>query len=216
MKRLLFILFSLLLTMPAVAQQQKADKRTHTIFAFKDFQDGKVLQPFGRFTRAKVNILLKNSTLCFLDSGVVKEAYVNNVLGVQFDSVRYMKLNEKQMGRVVAQSGYNYLLCVTTINKKKLEAETEGGDNLPFLDIPDAGFFYEVDGQAFEFDKGYPLTDKYYFSIMGTVIPANESQFKKYVKPELKTAFRNLMYDHYFSWSDPASLTQLFTYIKEQ
>ena len=146
----------------------------------------------------------------------MKEAYVQNVLGVEFDSVKYMKLRDSnQMGLVVAQKGYNYLLCVTTIDDKKLKDETEGGTNLPFFEITDAGAFFEIDGQAFTFKQGYPLKDKYYFSIKGELIPANETAFKKYVRPEMKKAFKNLMADHFWSWKDAKSLTQLFTYLPD-
>ncbi len=199
----------------AIAQQQVGDKRTHNIFIFPEFKEAKVLQPFGRFTKTKANIFLKASTLCFIQDGKIMEAYIKNVLGVEFDSVRYMKVNDTQMGRVVSEKGYNQLLCVTTINEKKLKDETVGGDNLPFLEITDAGAFLELDGQAFEFNKGFPLTDKYYFRIKGTVIPANESNFKKYVRPEMKNAFKRLMNDKFWSWKDPESLTQLFTYLPE-
>ena len=217
MKKILsFILLFVSLSFSGFAQQQAIEKRTQEIFAFKEFKDAKVLQPFGRFTRAKANILLKNSTLCFMDGKTVKEAYVQNVLGVEFDSVKYMKLrNSNQMGLVVAQKGYNYLLCVTTIDDKKLKDETEGGTNLPFFEITDAGAFFEIDGQAFTFKQGYPLKDKYYFSIKGELIPANETAFKKYVRPEMKKAFKNLMADHFWSWNDAKSLTQLFTYLPD-
>ncbi len=216
MKPILSFLLLLLTVLPLSAQQQTADVRTHSIFAFPEFSDAKVLQPFGRYTKAKANILLKNSTLCFVKDDKVMEAYVQNVLGVEFDSIRYMKVDDRCMGRVVASKGYNYLLEVTTIDAKKLQAETTGGDNLPFLDIPDAGAFFEIDGQAFEFDKGYPLTHRYYFSIMGKIIKANESAFKPYVRPEMKKAFKNLMADHFWSWNDIPSLTQLFAYLAEQ
>lgn len=217
MKKILLLLsFVLGIALPGVAQQQIADKRTQEIFAFKDFKQAKVLQSFGRFTKATANILLKNSTLCFIDGKTVKEAFVQNVIGVEFDSVRYMKLpNTNQMGRVVAQKGYNYLLCVTTINQTKLKEETEGGSNLPFFEITDAGAFFELDGQAFTFKQGYPLKDKYYFNIKGTLIPANETAFKKFVRPEMKKAFKNLMGDRFWSWSNEASLSQLFTYLPD-
>ncbi len=215
MKRFFLLLITGLLALQSQAQQQAIEVRTHSIFAFPEFKEAKILQPFGRYTKAKANILLKKSTLCFVKEDKIMEAYVQNILGVEFDSVKYMKLNESQMGRVVAQKGYNYLLCVTTINMTKLKAETEGGDNLPFLDIPDAGAFFEIDGQAFEFDKGYPLSDKYYFSIRGKVIPANETAFKKHVRPEMKTAFKRLMHDKFWSWNDAGSLSQLFTYLPD-
>ena len=215
-KYLTFILLFIGISISGFAQQQAVEKRTQDIFAFKDFKDAKVLQPFGRFTKAKANILLKNSTLCFIDGKNVKEAYVQNVLGVEFDSVKYMKIPESnQMARVVGQKGYNYLLCVTTINSQKLKDETEGGSNLPFFEITDVGAFFELDGQAFTFKQGYPLKDKYYFNIKGQVIPANETAFKKFVRPEMKKAFKNLMADRFWSWKDASSLMQLFAYLPD-
>ncbi|MBQ5370681.1 MAG: hypothetical protein IIU50_03885, partial [Bacteroidaceae bacterium] len=69
------------------------------------------------------------------------------------------------------------------------------------------------ESQTREYDKGFPLQDKYYFSIKGEIIPANESKFKKFVKPEMKEAFKRLMNDHLWSWKDPASLAQLFVFL---
>ena len=215
MRKIILVLFSSCLILPIAAQQQKADVRSHTIFAFPEFKEAKVLQPFGRFTKAKANKKKKNGALCFMQEDKVMQAYTRNVLGVEFDSIQYRKVDETKMGRVVAQKNHDYLLCVTTINMEKLKAETTGGDNMQFLDMPETGAFFEIDGGAFEFDKGYPLQNKYYFSVKGQVFPANETNFKKHVKPDMMKAFKRLMNDRYWSWNDPASLTQLFTYIKE-
>jgi len=215
MKRKIVFILIVLVCLPLAAQQQVGNLRTHSIFAYPEFKEAKVLQPFGRYTKAQANILLKGSTLCFIQDGKVMEAYVQNVLGVEFDSVRYMKVDDKAMGRVLASKGYNHLLVVTTINQQKLKDETTGGDNLPYLDIPDVGAFFEIDGDAYDYDKGYPLTQRYYFSIKGTVIPANESHFKPFVRAEMKKAFKNLMGDRFWSWNDPSSLAQLFTYLPD-
>ena len=179
--------------------------------------DAKVLQPFGRSVKARANIFLKNSALLFVQDGQVMQANIDRVLGVEFDSIKYMKVSSEQMGRVVAQKGYNYLLRVTTIDMDKYSAEVTGGENLPYLDLSDMGMFLEIDSdsQKWEEDYGYPLQNKYYFSIQGKIIPANESNFKKYVKPEMKKAFKRLMNDHYWSWTDEASLMQLFVYLEE-
>lgn len=221
MKKLLISLLTLVLCLPLAAQQQVADLRTHNIFAFDGFRDAKVIQPFGRHTTAKANILLKKGTLCFMENDTIKEAYLQNVLSVEFNAgtdslIRYMKVDDKRMGRVLASKGYNFLLCVTSINEKKLKDETVGGDNLPYFEAPDVGFFTVIDGDAFEYDKGYPLSNRYYFNLQGTIIVANETNFKKFVRPEMKTAFKNLMNDKYWSWNDPASLAQLFTYLPEK
>ncbi len=215
MRKLLCLLLLLAAAVPASAQQQTADKRSHQLFVFKEFKDAKVLQPFGRSTTAKANIFYKNGALCFMQDGKIMQAYTNNVLGVEFDSLQYKKVDDTCMGLVVASKGYNYLLRVTTIDMKQYKAETEGGDNLPFFEIPDIGAFVEIDGESFEYDKGYPLDDKYYFSIQGQIIPANETQFKKFVRPEMKEAFKNLMNDRLWSWRDESSLKQLFNYLPD-
>jgi len=214
-RKLLLLVAACCMALTLPAQQQTGDKRSHQPFVFKEFKDAKVLQTFGRYTKAKANILLKNSALCYLQDDKIMQAYTNNVLGVEFDSIKYMKVDENQMGRVLASKGYNHLLCVTSVNMAKYRAETEGGDNLPFLEITDAGAFFELDGESFEFDKGLPLQDKFYFHLKGRVVPANESNIKKLVRPEMRTAFKNLMYDKFWSWNDASSLAQLLQYLPD-
>lgn len=220
MKSLHFTLLAWLaaaLLWPAAAQQQVETRRTKSVFANPEFVEAKVLQPFGRSVKAKANILLKNSTLCFMRGDTILEAYVANVLGVEFDSIHYMKVNDKQMARVVAEKDYCYLLCVTTINMSQVARECAGSENV-LSDIGDgqlAARFAEAMSTDYSMKNGFPLQDKYYFNIRGQIIPANQTAFKPFVKPEMKNAFKRLMNDKWWSWKDPASLAQLFTYIKE-
>ena len=220
MKSLRFTLLAWLVTVilwPAAAQQQVETRRTKSVFANPEFVEAKVLQPFGRSVKAKANILLKNSTLCFMRGDTILEAYVANVLGVEFDSIHYMKVNDKQMARVVAEKDYCYLLCVTTINMSQVARECAGSENV-LSDIGDgqlAARFAEAMSTDYSMKNGFPLQDKYYFNIRGQIIPANQTAFKPFVKPEMKNAFKRLMNDKWWSWKDPASLAQLFTYIKE-
>ena len=220
MKSLRFTLLAWLVTVmlwPAAAQQQVETRRTKSVFANPEFVEAKVLQPFGRSVKAKANILLKNSTLCFMRGDTILEAYVANVLGVEFDSIHYMKVNDKQMARVVAEKDYCYLLCVTTINMSQVARECAGSENV-LSDIGDgqlAARFAEAMSTDYSMKNGFPLQDKYYFNIRGQIIPANQTAFKPFVKPEMKNAFKRLMNDKWWSWKDPASLAQLFTYLPE-
>ena len=220
MKSLRFTLLAWLVTVmlwPAAAQQQVETRRTKSVVANPEFVEARVLQPFGRSVKAKANILLKNSTLCFMRGDTILEAYVANVLGVEFDSIHYMKVNDKQMARVVAEKDYCYLLCVTTINMSQVARECAGSENV-LSDIGDgqlAARFAEAMSTDYSMKNGFPLQDKYYFNIRGQIIPANQTAFKPFVKPEMKNAFKRLMNDKWWSWKDPASLAQLFTYIKE-
>ena len=220
MKSIRFTLLAWLVTVmlwPAAAQQQVETRRTKSVFAHPEFVGAKVLQPFGRSVKAKANILLKNSTLCFMRGDTILEAYVANVLGVEFDSIHYMKVNDKQMARVVAEKDYCYLLCVTTINMSQVARECAGSENV-LSDIGDgqlAARFAEAMSTDYSMKNGFPLQDKYYFNIRRQSIPANQTACKPFVKPEMKNAFKRLMNDKWWSWKDPASLAQLFTYIKE-
>ena len=49
----------------------------------------------------------------------------------------------------------------------------------------------------------------------GVIVPAVESKFKKYVRPEMAKAFKNLMADRWWSWEDEASLKQLLPYLPD-
>lgn len=200
---------------PTFAQQQQELLRSTSPFYFEEFKDAKVLQPFGRFIKTKGNIFYKDGSFLYMENGKAMRADTKNILGVVIDSVEFKKVDDVQMGRVVAQQGYNYLLCVRTVDMKKYSAQVNGEENHPYLDMNEMGLFLEIDGesQTREYDKGFPLQDKYYFSIKGEIIPANESKFKKFVKPEMKEAFKRLMNDHLWSWKDPASLTQLFVFL---
>ncbi len=214
MKKIIILLLALLATGQTFAQQQKEDKRSQTQFAFPTFQDAKVLQPFGRFVKAKANILLLKSTLCYMEGDKVKEAYVKNILGVEFDSVKYVKV-DSVMGRVIATKGYNQLVCVTTIDRKQYEAETQGGENLPYFFMENSGLFLDLDPERQQIPKGLPLKDKFYFICKGKPVPANESKIKRIVRPDMKRAFKSLMEDRWWSWKDAESLKQLLDYLPQ-
>jgi len=203
------------LAFQAIAQQQVEQLRSMTPFVYPEFRNAKVLQTFGRSVTAKVNIFLKNAALLFMDGDTVKQAYTKNIIGVEFDSVKYLKV-DSVMGEVLASRKYNHLVRVTTIDMERLKAETQGGDNLPFLEIGGnlTTNFFEIDGQMFA-EKGYPLKDKYYFLVKGVVVPANESKFKSHVRPEMRAAFKNLMNERFWSWNDAASLKQLMEYLPD-
>lgn len=216
MKKLcLSCLVALLCVFNVQAQQQLERKRSLIPFVYPEFRDAKVLQTFGRSVQAKANILLRNGALCYLEGDKILQAYTQNILGVEFDSVRYMKV-DSAMGRVVAQMGYNYLLCVTRVDMDKYRAETTGGENLPFFEIDELNVFIEMQHDVRDEDKGLPLEDKYYFSIMGQVIPANESKFEKFVRPERMKEFKELMENRVWSWKEEEDLVELLDYLPEQ
>lgn len=212
LRRLTLAVILLGIFTPLLAQQNQEIRRTNSVFAFPEFRKAKILQPFGRSVTAEANILLRNSTLCYIDSGKVMQAYVRNILGVEFDdSTRYLKV-DSVMGRVLAEKDWKSLVVVTSIDKRRYDAETTGGDNLPYFEISDLNVFLEINGDQRDDARGYPLKDEYYFIIDGMPVRANEKNIKKYVRPEMKKAFNNLMHDKFWSWKDAASLMELFAF----
>ena len=200
------------------AQQQKTVQRSSIPLAFPEFMDAKVLQPFGRSVKARANIFLKNSALLFVQDGQVMQANIDRVLGVEFDSIKYMKVSSEQMGRVVAQKGYNRLLCCTHVNMPLYREETTGGkgmDNFT-VELPGSETFLNLDTQKRDDEGGIPLTDTYYFYINGFVIPANESSFKKFVGKDQMQAFKVLKENRFWSWNDPESLKMLLDFLPEK
>lgn len=221
MKKILSLLLLLTACLGASAQQAFQDKRSSTQLVFKEFQNARVLQGFGKVTKAKCNIMYKNAALCFLDEkdGKVRQAYVQNIFSVEFDSCRYMKVDTLAMGLVVGEQDGITLLRVTTIDMDRYKELTQGGTDLPFFDIDFGGHgpdtFVDLSGAEQASNEGYPLKDRWVFRLPnGSFLPATERNVKKHVKKELKTAFKTLMADRWWSWKDEDSLKKLFMYLE--
>lgn len=216
-QQFVILLLALLSALPASAQQALVMKRSQTPLLYPEFREAKILQPFGRFVKAKANIFLKDGSLVYLDdkTGKVMRAYVSNIIGVNFgDSVRYLKV-DSVMARVVAEKNYNYLLCNTHVNMSLYREETDGTRGMDFFDMPDSGVFLNLDSQKRNDDNGIPLTDTYYFSIKGTIIKANESEFKKFVSKDQMQAFKVLKENRFWSWKDAESLKMLLDFLPQ-
>ena len=216
-QQFVILLLALLSALPASAQQALVMKRSQTPLLYPEFREAKILQPFGRFVTANANIFLKDGSLVYLDdkTGKVMRAYVSNIIGVNFgDSVRYLKV-DSVMARVVAEKNYNYLLCNTHVNMSLYREETDGTRGMDFFDMPDTGVFLNLDSQKRNDDNGIPLTDTYYFSIKGTIIKANESEFKKFVSKDQMQAFKVLKENRFWSWKDAESLKMLLDFLPQ-
>lgn len=221
-KRFFLLLGSLLMTcVSSFAQQVQEDLRTDRQLVFPTFREAKVLQTFNRSIKVKGNIMYKNAALCFVDEkdGKVRQAFTDNILGVEFDSLRYVKVDATAMGQIMAERGYNRLLAVTTIDMKRYKEITTGNTDLPFVSLDMGGMgmdqFIDLSGSEQQANKGYPLRRDYYFYLKGRIIPAKERLIKKEVTPEMKVAFKNLMADRWWSWKDEKSLTKLLMYFPE-
>ena len=220
MKHLILIFSMLLMPLMGFAQQVQVEKRSQTALLYPTFQEAKILQTFGRSVKAKANIFLKDGSLVYLDekTNKVMRAYVKNIVGVEFgDTAKYMKV-DSVMARVVAQKGYNRLLCCTHVYMPLYREETTGGkgmDNFT-VELPGSETFLNLDTQKRDDEGGIPLTDTYYFYINGFVIPANESSFKKFVGKDQMQAFKVLKENRFWSWNDPESLKMLLDFLPEK
>lgn len=188
-------------------------KRSRSVFLYPEFQDAKIRQSFGRKVEAKANIYLKDASLVYMENGKIMRAFTKGIFGVTFgDSVEFVKV-DSVMARVVAKKDYNYLLCKTTVNMTRYREEESGGAGMDFFEMSDFNVFMNMNEDKRDDDLGIPLMDKYYFSIQGTIIPANESDFKPFVRKEKQADFKELMKDRFWSWRDPKSLVQLLEYL---
>jgi len=218
MKRMFLLLALGLFAHVALQAQQISElRRSKTIFAYPEFKVGRVVQSFGRSVVDTVNIFLKDASLVFRRADTVYAANVDHIYGLEIDSTVYKKVGT-QMARVVAQQGYNYLVCVESVDMAKYEAETTGGEGLPFFEIlPEtgAGFFVELDREPDEANIGLPLKHTYYFLLKGEEVPARENKVKPHVRPDMKQAFKQKMADRWWSWNDEESLKQLLIFFAQ-
>ena len=180
MKHYILLLLLLIGWGTAQAQQQQVEQRADRQLVFPDFKEAKVLQTFGRFVKARANILYKNAALCYIDEkdGKVYQASNASIVGVEFDSIRYQKVDKLAMGRIIAERGNNRLLCVTTIDMDKYKEITSGNTDLPFVSLEMGGLtrdvFMDMSGAEQQANKGYPLKHTYYFILKGNIVAARE------------------------------------------
>lgn len=210
MKKIIFSLTLAALALTVSAQQLQEERRSKIPFAFSQFKEAKVNQPFGRFTKAKINFRLWDGALCFIDENDdVRRAYVNNILSVDVDSVRYMKV-DSVFGQVIATQNYNFLVRVTLIDKKAWGQEVTELNEM----MANGGgtFKWSILDLEEKANEGYILKDEYYFILKGKPIRARESFVKKQVSAEYKEAFKTLMADRWWSWHDPDCLAKLLMY----
>ena len=222
MKRIFIYLLLVVATLPTIAQQLQVEKRVNTLLTFPEFRKAKVLQSFNRSVEADANIYLGKSTLIYQENDKIMEALNASIVGVEFDdTTKYIIINQanRQMAKLIAQRNYNTLLCVTTVDMEKYKEETQGGTNLPFFEVDGGVYgpstFLETDGDKWEDSKGYPLKDQYFFSVKGTIVPANETAIKPYISPEFKEAFKNKMADRWWSWKDPNNLKDILLFLPQ-
>lgn len=213
MKQLLLLLIVFCSSLTAMAQQNQLIRRSASVYTFSQFKNAKVLQTFGRSVNTEANIHLKDAALVFKQDGKILRAYTKNIVGVVFDdTLHYMKV-DSAMARVVAQKGYNYLLCKTTVNMSRLRSEESDVNQNDYFHRPDLGVFLDPDEEKRDEDNGYPLLDTYYFNVQGLIIPANESSFKKLVSKDEMQAFKTLMANRFWSWKDEESLKMLMDFL---
>lgn len=200
----------------ARAQQNQILRRSKSIFLLPEFSPAQIRQSFGRIAVDTVNIYLKDATLVYKKNGKIMRAYLNNIYGVKFnDSLNYMRV-DSALARIVAQKGYNYLLCKTSVDMKRYREEESGGTGMDHFEVEGLNYFEELNQDRRDSDIGLPLQDKYYFSIKGQIIPATEAEFKKVIGDDQKQAFKVLKENRFWSWRDPESLKMLLDFLPDE
>ena len=216
LKQLLILAILMLVPGIVMAQQSKKQERSATPFALKDFQRAKIIQPFGKFVWAEANVFLKDASLFFMENDTMKKAFLDKVIAVQFDSVTYRKVEGQQLGEVIAQKGYNFLVRVRTIDMKQYNEEHDGTQNAGFLDFDGIGRmqsnFIDLHNEAY-LEKGFPVKDKYYFIVKGKCVVANEARVEREISKPHMDEFKKLMRDQWWSWRDEASLKMLLEFL---
>lgn len=199
-----------MLSLSSFAQQMQEERRSKTPLLFPEFVEAKVGQPFGRFTRAKINFFLRDGSLLFMDEkGAVRKAYVKKILNVQVGDDLYLKV-DSIFGKVMATQNYNYLVCVTTIDSKTYDQELT---DINMMLANGGGLFKNSIMDLEERTYGsYPLKDTYYYVINGTLYPARHTAVKKLIQKEFKEAYKNITETHDWSWHDAGCLKQLLMY----
>ena len=206
-------LFALLLCFSAVSRAQIASGMSKSLYALPDFAKAIVTTKDGKLlTLPQANIFLKDGSLLYKKAKATMTASMGNIVSVEFDSVRYVRLGG-MLAAVVDSIGKDLLLCTTTIDMDTYKTMLTNSREISNLEIGDMVSVTTID-LVNEEDRRYPLIKRYYYVVDGKTIEATERSVLPIVAKDKRRIFKALVESGDFNWGSPKSLVRLLKSVK--
>lgn len=220
MKKILLLLaLALVSILPGSAQDGPT---TTWPYLYPSFRPGTILLGGAKTRAAELNIHVRHGRLHYLDNGIVKEAFLSDVMGVEIDGSRYLNL-EGTMMRVEAQNEKGCVVAsilgdfsalqetggaygsssVTSATRKLSSIDLDSQINQNHMVLMQG----KMDG------KDIPLETRYYLMYQGKLIPANRVDIEKQLTREQKDAWKSWRKEHKIKWKNIDSLLEVLDFL---
>ena len=222
MKRFTLALAALILSAAALLAQSPT---TTYPYLYDQFTPGKVVMVGGRTEEWKLNIHLRRDALHYLDGGIVKEAYLADVLAVEIgDEVfvpvmgRMMKAVAKNERGCIAQeilgdfsgsmeaTGAYGTSSTSSATMKLTSIQTDAQVNQNYMNILN------------ERDNGVALSTVSTYYVVSPLykVKATKKDVAASLPADRQAAFKTFLKSHKIKWKNPQSLLEVLDFLCEE
>lgn len=213
---------SLMMLLPSVS---KAQSPTTTYpYLYPTFVEGKVILSGGKEEQKKMNVHLRHDNLHYIDDGIVKSAFLTDVLAVEIGGDVFLPV-EGQMLRVAAKDEKGF---VVEEIKGDFEGSVESGGAYGTSSTTSATMkltSIQSDsqlGQTYmnilnEKSQGVELRveSKLYLYVSGTKIRATKKDVGDFLGEGKAGEWKTFLKTHKIKWKEPQSLLLVVDYLSE-
>jgi hypothetical protein len=185
-----------------------AQDETFNLTVYKEFKPGIIHMANGKdLVNPLLNIFMKQSTLLYMSGNYAKEANMDNVLGVDFDDRKYIKING-ELAYLVDSIGANRLYCVTLIDIDAYKSLQKNNVNISNLSLGDQISYSTIDMENRDSIQ-MPVIERFYYLFDGKYIKVHEREISRLLPKEKRRLYKTIISQDGFSWIDKQSLLQL-------
>jgi hypothetical protein len=185
-----------------------AQGETESFTVYKEFKPGLIHLASGKTLKnSMLNIFLKDASLLYKSGSNTMEANMDNIVGVDFDDRKYIKIN-KELAYLVDSVGANKLYCATLIDVEAYKTMLKNNVNMSYISISDQVQYSTIDLNPQE-KQPYPVINHFYYLYNGQIIKVHEREIQRLLDKEQRRLFKTIIGEKDFSWVDEASLVRL-------
>lgn len=213
---------SIMMFLPSVS---KAQSPTTTYpYLYPTFVEGKVILSGGKEEQKKMNVHLRHDNLHYIDEGIVKSAFLTDVLAVEIGNDVFLPV-EGQMLRVAAKDEKGF---VVEEIKGDFEGSVESGGAYGTSSTTSATMkltSIQSDsqlGQTYmnilnEKSQGMELRveSKLYLYVSGIKIRATKKDVGEFLGEDRAAEWKSFLKTHKIKWKEPQSLLMVVDYLSE-
>lgn len=191
-------------------------------YLYDNFIDGKVVLDNGKSEDRKMNVHLRRNDLHYIDNGVIKQAFLSNVIAVEIGKDIFVPVNGMML-KVVAKDDK---ACVAEQFKGDFEAAREAVGAYGTSSTTSATMkltSIQTDSQINqnymnilnEKDQGMslPVESVLWIVTPSRRVPAIKREIAEIVPNDRKAEWKQFLKAHKIKWKNPVSLLQLAEFV---